>query len=814
MKSLWIKASVLAAMCAMLGCADDSSKDTNTTPACTVTACKDATTLTVCTAGVPTDIPCPNGCEGTQCKTTPSIPGATCTTNSCKDAMTLTMCFQGTPVDYVCPNGCENSQCKSAVTCTTNTCKDATTLQVCNGGQYVETACPFGCSNGACMASQGTSQCSINVCQDADVLLACSNGIQVPTVCPYGCEAGNCKTACTGNVCKDSNTLLVCQGGKTIEMPCQLGCDAGQCKMACTSNFCMTPQILMSCSNGILTPVDCPYGCEGGACRTSIPTTGCTNGSRQCDSNGNAQVCENGVWQTVTCANGCVNGACMTSPSCTNGSKQCDGNGNALICANGTWQSTSCPFGCNNGACLVCENGTTQCKSDGKTVQTCNNGAWADTKTCDVACSGGACTSSTSCTNGTKQCNGVYVQTCTNGQWVNATSACENGCENGACKSAPSSCTNGAKQCNGAYVQTCTNGQWVNATSACPNGCTNGVCNNSSTLPPIGDSCSLDEFANVCDSNTLYYCGSSVIKTQSCTDGMTCKVSAADPTNGDCTELCSASEKGSVGYYYCYNTGYSVYSIPITCMNTTDGDYAYFFDFDNADVCSGGCSETQGCGGSSTGNYEVCDSTCYVNDDNGNEVLCSAYCNSIGSNVCYMDDVNLYCYDPNGTEPGGDSCDYFDCTSLYSSSDCALGTVLCDAESAYCVERDSSYDSQCTSGGKAYFDQNGKGYCLNVGNDESCLSGGGTNPNPGTESDIYLGASCTSAQLNQKMDVCAYDSYYDGYFTDYLVCMNHEQYGMIWYTYTGTYDECNKQCNSAGTACDSSGSTSHNYNLN
>ncbi|MBQ9395200.1 MAG: hypothetical protein IJU23_06730 [Proteobacteria bacterium] len=811
MKNLWIYASVLAAVCTMVGCADDNDASQNVNGTCTVSSCKDASTLTLCNSGISQDITCPYGCENAACKTsaTPST-GGNCTVNVCKDATTLAMCFQGTAIDYPCPNGCENGQCKSAIACTTNQCKDATTLQVCNNGQYVETACPFGCSNGACMASQGTSQCSINVCKDADVLLACSNGVQVPTVCPYGCEAGNCKSACTGNVCKDSNVLLVCQGGKTIEMPCQLGCDAGQCKAACTSDFCMTSQILMHCGNSVYTPVDCPFGCEAGACKTSI-STGCTNGSRQCDSNGNVQVCENGIWQTQACSNGCVNGACVNSTGCTNGSKQCDSNGNALICVNGSWQTQNCAFGCNNGACLVCENGTTQCKSDGKTVQTCSNGAWYDLTTCDVACSGGACTTSTTCTNGAKQCNGVYVQTCTNGQWVNASSACENGCENGACKSAPSTCTNGAKQCSGAYVQTCTNGQWVSAASACPNGCENGACkgSSSSTLPTVGETCDLNEFENVCDNNSLYYCSSSAVKNSACSDGSVCKVSADDPTNGDCTELCSASEDGSVEYYYCYDLGTVVYSIPIVCGATTDGDYAYFMDFDTAQACTGSCSETKGCGGgSSTGNYEVCDNTCYVDK----ETTCKQYCTSAGSNVCYMDDENVYCYDPNGSEPGTGSCDYFDCTSMYSSSDCSLGTVICDAESAYCVERDSSYDNQCTNGGKAYFTEDGKGYCLNVGSDESCLSGGGSTE-PGTESDIYLGASCTSAQLNQKVDVCAYDSYYSGYFTDYLVCMNHETYGMIWFTYTGTYDECKNKCNTAGTACDSSGSTSYEYEL-
>ncbi|MBR4984512.1 MAG: hypothetical protein IKY83_02070, partial [Proteobacteria bacterium] len=613
MKNLLVKASILAILCSMIGCADRDDEASSSD--CDVNVCKDANTMTFCNEGTPMDVPCTLGCDEAkgECKTAePACVADVCNGND------LIQCINGVQTPVTCPNGCENGACRPAT-----------------GGS-----------------------CTINICKDANVLLACVSGVQQETDCPFGCEAGACKEKCTGNYCKDAGTLVSCdENGVSTVKTCANGCDAGACLDACESNFCRDASNLMVCTDGKLSIVNCPYGCDAGACKTSV-VTDCTNGDKKCLDDSMLQVCMNGQWVNGrTCDNGCVNNDCVgQDDECENGAKECADNA-ARTCVAGVWVVSQCTNGCEDGVCVAppvteCTDGSKKC--DGKNVMNCVDGKWVAGDACDDICLNGACASTADLPKVGDKCDDSFVELCAEnagyycyegevanfecdsdapcavrasdnysdcavtcnagdaaqnvcmtymgyplavtytcdktedggyGYFMGDYEFCESSCSEGVCDGqTPTTCTEGAKQCSGKNVQTCTNGKWVTS-DTCEISCKNGACSSDPVVTPtVGDKCD-DNFVELCDGNTGYYCYEGEVASIECDNDAPCAVRAAD-NYSDCAETCNA---GDAAQNVCMSyMGYPL-AVTYTCDKTEAGGYALFMG--DYEFCESSCSD-------------------------------------------------------------------------------------------------------------------------------------------------------------------------------------------------------------------------------
>jgi hypothetical protein len=107
-----------------------------------------------------------------------------------------------------------------------------------------------------------------------------------------------------------------------------------------------------------------------------------------------------------------------------------------------------CPDGCNEGKCTCnheCnEANKKECSGNGFhvcTEQTDGCLKWSEITACPNTCQEGSCVCEHQCEDGKQQCSGEgYVSCMTNDQgcrvWSTTVTPCENGCENGECKSA------------------------------------------------------------------------------------------------------------------------------------------------------------------------------------------------------------------------------------------------------------------------------------------------------------------------------------------------------------------------------------------
>jgi hypothetical protein len=145
-------------------------------------------------------------------------------------------------------------------------------------------------------------------------------------------------------------------------------------------------------------------------------------------------------------------------------------------CTGGRWiAGKTCDFACTDGACSgECKDMATQCT--GKVPQSCVSNQWKNAPACEFACLNGQCNGV--CTNGDKQCTGLAPQTCVNNQWRTDTT-CAYQCTKGDCTGV---CTNDERTCSNATPQLCVNHQWQNQTAcafSCMKGSCTGVCDNS-----------------------------------------------------------------------------------------------------------------------------------------------------------------------------------------------------------------------------------------------------------------------------------------------------------------------------------------------
>ena len=349
---------------------------------------------------------------------------------------------------------CVNKQCV-ALSCVTNyhitregTGCEVNTISDC-GDNHTE--CPT--------AENGSAQCSANgecslycnntnsypdLCKD---ISTCVNFADDVNHCG-GCDK-KCDVAHASNDCVSGGCTFVCNDGfHEHDNGCEAdttehcGAHGSACNVAHASNDCVSGGCTFVCNDGFHehdngceadTTEHC--GAHGSACNVAHASNDCVAGS--C-----TFVCNDGFHNNSD-GDGCEEN---TVAHCSSPMDACLAPDHATpTCIN-----ARCEFECadnytsNDTRCILtekyCENdGATRCVNNGTAgeMQECVDNEWTDTNPCgdNVSCnsSGTACGV---CVNGANQCDGRTPQTCTDGAWVSSSEcASDKICDAGSCVS-------------------------------------------------------------------------------------------------------------------------------------------------------------------------------------------------------------------------------------------------------------------------------------------------------------------------------------------------------------------------------------------
>ena len=305
---------------------------------------------------------------------------------------------------------CVNKQCV-ALSCVTNyhitregTGCEVNTISDC-GDNHTE--CPT--------AENGSAQCSAN----GECSLYCNNTNSYPDLCKDistcvnfaddvnhcgGCDK-KCDVAHASNDCVSGGCTFVCNDGfHEHDNGCEAdttehcGAHGSACNVAHASNDCVAGSCTFVCNDGFHNNSD-GDGCE-------------ENTVAHCSSPMDACLAPDHA--TPTCINArcefeCADNYTSNDTRCILTEKYCENNGATRCvnsetaggmqeCVDNEWTDTN-PCGdnvsCNSSgtACGVCVNGAIQC--DGRTPQTCTDGAWVSSSECasDKICDAGSCVS-------------------------------------------------------------------------------------------------------------------------------------------------------------------------------------------------------------------------------------------------------------------------------------------------------------------------------------------------------------------------------------------------------------------------------------
>ena len=486
----------------------------------------------------------------------------------------------------------------------------------------------------------------------------------------------------------------------------------------------------------------------------------------------------------------------------------CEGNFSLQCQPNGTVTPVDCSKagGCNaeTGLCAgtpqqtaVCLDGATKCESNA--TWNCLNGQWALGATCPNGCNGNVCAEVPQpgiCIAGTKKCENNATYICSGNSWVKVMD-CSNGCNatTNVCNDEGSVCSDGAVQCNGAYVQACSKGHWVSAPTACENGCENGKCKSSSTDKPVDelDQCDFydctDEYGpnsdaeEKCDANALcdgqyYYC---VARNSASDSGCEGDESAYDAETEEgsiktycllvgATSACLESSTGDGCEYESQCTGNTLN----TCMDLSWIGWGVIKDdYDCAEdgmVCAviGGeadCHET--CSGEAD-----LGSSCGVDEDYGNEI-------SIAKSCVKGDDGNFYISEVRT-----------DCSAACTDGKCV---VLDPKEGQECSESDEPYCNgnilvECDGWTGTWAAQD----CVYSNTDQyTCL--------PGSENPVECAIPCSAADEGKIISECAFNSYYSANVQMNYVCTKITDDVYSYQFKNGKY--CGDKCDDKGELC-------------
>lgn len=364
----------------------------------------------------------------------------------------------------------------------------------------------------------------------------------------------------------------------------------------------------------------------------------------------------------------------------------------------GTVSVITCPGGCVNNECVqapqTCTETETQCLGD--SIQMCQSNTWVTLPTaCENGCENGACR--TACTGADPICVGDYVSMCQYGAWQKSQVPCENGCENGACRAI---CTEGAMKCDGDYPVLCSGGQWNRSATSCVNGCENGTCRQTSQCSNGAKSCNGD-FVSVCVSGVWQTEGEAC--PNGCLNGVCKSTASCSDTCKDGTTLLHCESDGSKVEQSCHPGRCNEEKNACEAPNCTDGqkqcDGAYESTCQNGEwtradeACELGCNETtHRC----NENYTQMPTACTANTAN----VCLNETTSWTCSDWWTEEPKLYkqhcakdraCVQGNCVVPDETKCEADYCKDLHTLVKCT-GGVAVETE---CPEGELCGDRQC-----------------------------------------------------------------------------------------------------------------------
>ena len=491
------------------------------------------------------------------------------------------------------------------------------------------------------------SNCSegARIC-DAGMRMECVNGDYVALPCPSGrtCNSGQCVSplecdpSTTKPVCV-GNTVKYCSESKwTIEttdcggLTCTNGAHGAYCDpssvtpdVVCVAGTerCSTSGAHQVCSNNAWMDSPCGAGktCKSGSC---VAEAACTEGATRCAADEAIQRCEEGIWKTVSVCNQpgadtCINGVCTTKPACPSEGDSCNATGDVLCCGDNAYV-------CDNSKKYVvvetCEDGSTCDTVEeygviGCVYESCDNDDVGYLVSYGEACYDDMTFDLYACLKGDSGVNGVFpaayaeaycgakdkklvcnsqgkvvLESCSSPDCTASYNESTNNYE-ATCTTASTgdSCTASSftASCKDSKTTlTCSGGKVTETACTGALVCKNGSCVEAGSVPSEGDKCG-DDFVEMCDGNTGYYCYEGKVDTLDCDNDAPCMVRAAD-TYADCAVACQAGAGKEV---VCMDYMGAVLAIDYTCDKTTTGSYAYFMG-DYA-ICENGCTDGSGC---------------------------------------------------------------------------------------------------------------------------------------------------------------------------------------------------------------------------
>lgn len=700
---------------------------------------------------------------------------------------------------------CSGSAQPSAV-CINNSAKCENNVSwTCQNGQWtMVNSCIYGCSGNSCaeqpqqaVCIAGTKKCENNAAY------ICGGSSWVKAMdCTNGCNSATkmCNDASiSGKACEDESLqcngayVQACSNGQwvTAPTPCPNGCENGKCKASSSSEDPVEPPAIDSCDY---------YDCSDeylSECGTDGDTAICDTEYIYCVNRMAASDSECGDGETayeVAYQDGSKQVQCMlvgSSSECLSGGSSEDGcdyetqcTGNTLnLCYDLSWigwgiikEDTDCA---ENGMVCAVIGGEADCHAtctaegdmgsvcsvdedygnEVSTSKSCVKGDdgnlyVAEVQTsCAAACTDGKCdvldpNEGKECAETDKPyCNGNILVECDSwdGVWAaqdcvysnNENYTCLPGIESEVECAIPCSASDEGKlltECEysdyyGAHVQMnyeCTkitddvySYQWKSG-KYCGAECDADGSKCVKVLDNEGDACDADSFKESCKGDIVSYCGDDgTVTAFNCgLNEASCHVfTVSGSTNGkaDCASEENVCTEVGAANSVCTDSLFSSYETHLNCLAADNGK-----------------------------NYWM----------SSGEKECSGYCDANG----------VACDD--GSSSSGDSCDYYDCSDKYAESCENATNAVCDGEYYYCLSRDTASDSQCGDGESAYSaeDENGSmnTYCLNVGEDASCLSSSsGETVACDDTCQVEGGVLCADYCKNEKgSDVCYMDDMY------------------------------------------------------
>ena len=434
--------------------------------------------------------------------------------------------------------------------------------------------------------------CIASTCLNANALGVCdtTTGILHEENCPLGCDAitNRCKdaqtaTQCTSDRCINSAILLVCNRdlGTTQQIQCPYGCDQSlnRCKDAetpnlCISDICQDDAFLLECNKqtGKTELKRCEYKCDKTAnrCKDEPPKEKCT--TDQCKDNTTLLVCNpsTGEYVESQCSEGCMNDRCVQKETCV---PQCQSDNVAVICAEDGSSSTE---KCTNG----CDKQTGKCRPKSIIGESCKTEA-------DPICEGNDfiyCAETSKGAVWTRMaCPKNYECKVNDDQALCLERCSQKGEKYSICSSdflVQSICST----LDGQLYYLPDYGTGI--LESCANGCADRhVC--------MEDSCD-ESYKETCTGNNHYnFCQYDTVVTGTCDVDKSCYMSSDNKAK--CGYTCDSKNAQTHRCYYQNpddpENSASSYA-EVSCMK---GDTGYGYEIITYTICSGKCSDTEGC---------------------------------------------------------------------------------------------------------------------------------------------------------------------------------------------------------------------------